>query len=170
MKVHPHTYFTFLVFVFFAFVIWEARDWPLQARLYPWVIGIPMLALAAFHIFTEFRDGNRDDDPAGAAPDDTVGATPADFQFTKGIDPVVARSRTINIFLWIFGFLAGLWLAGFAVTVPLFTFLYLKVWSSEGWILSLVLSGAAWLVYWGLFDRILHLPFPDGMIFTWLGL
>ena len=34
-----------LVFVF-GFAVYEARGWQLYARLLPWVLGFPMLALA----------------------------------------------------------------------------------------------------------------------------
>jgi len=49
-------------------------------------------------------------------------------------------------------------------------FLYLKVQSGEKWILSLFLTGAGWLIFWALFERLLRLPFPDGQIIVWLGL
>ena len=59
MKVRPQTIFSFLVLVFFAFFIWEARDWPVKAQLYPWVVGIPMLALAIFHFVIDLRGGQQ---------------------------------------------------------------------------------------------------------------
>jgi hypothetical protein len=52
--------------------------------------------------------------------------------------------------------------------VPLVVFLYLKVQSKERWPLSIALSAGAWLFFYGLFDRLLHLPFPDGVLIAWL--
>lgn len=161
MKVRPQTIFSFLVLVFFVLVLWGGKDWPVKAQLYPWVVGVPMVLLAAFNLFMDLKGGNQKS---------ALETTPADFQFTKGIDPVLARWRTVNIFAWILGFVLGIWLVGFFVTVPLFFFLYLKVQSREGWTLSLVLTGAAWFMSWGLFDQLLHLPLPEGQIFFWLGL
>jgi len=161
VKVRPQTIFSFLVLVFFVLVLWGAKDWPVKAQLYPWVVGVPMVLLAAFNLFMDLKGGNQKS---------ALETTPADFQFTKGIDPVLARWRTVNIFAWILGFVLGIWLVGFFVTVPLFFFLYLKVQSREGWTLSLVLTGAAWFMSWGLFDQLLHLPLPEGQIFFWLGL
>jgi len=40
----------------------------------------------------------------------------------------------------------------------------------EGWGLSVLLTSAGWFLYWGLFDQILHLPFPEGKVFFWMGL
>jgi hypothetical protein len=95
--------------------------------------------------------------------------TPMDFQFTQGVDPALARRRTFNIFGWILGFFLAIWLIGFAITVPLLVFTYLKIQSAENWRISIILSAVAWLIFYGLFVRTLHLPFPEGLIFTWLG-
>jgi hypothetical protein len=96
-------------------------------------------------------------------------ATPVDFQFSQTVEPEVARRRTINIFSWFFGFFFGIWLLGFAITIPLMVFTYLKIQSNEKWWLSLTLTAIAWVSFWGLFIKLLNLPFPDGAIFTWLG-
>lgn len=160
MKLTPRTGFSLLVLVFFGYLVWEAREWRLQARLYPWSIGIPMIVLALFQLFRELRGGTRDDGSEEA---------PADFQLTRTVDGAVAVKRTANILAWILGFLAGIWLAGFSVTVAAMTFCYLKVQSKEGWGMSLALTAAAWVIYWGLFERTLLLPFPEGAVFRWLG-
>jgi hypothetical protein len=34
---------------------------------------------------------------------------------------------------------------------------------------SIVMTGALWGVFYGLFDLLLHLPFPAGWLFAWLG-
>ncbi len=160
IKLKPQIVFDLLVLLFFAILVWEAREWKLQARLYPWAIGFPMLFLGAIHLGLDLK-GGRKKNPSGA--------TPVDIQFAKGIDPVLARWRAINIFLWIFGFITGVWLVGFSISIPVVIFLYLKMQAREGWALSVVLTGAGWLLYWGLFDRILHLPFPEGKVFFWMG-
>ena len=169
MRIRPQTVFSFLVLLFFAVVIWAAKDWPVKAQLYPWVIGIPMLVLAAFHLVTDLRS-SAGKNASPATPAEPSDSTPADIQFTREVDPVVARRRTVHIFSWIFGFLLACWLLGLSVTIPPFVFLYLKVKSGEGWTLFLVLTGAVWLLFWGLFDRLLRLPFPEGQLYLWLGL
>ena len=163
MKLKPQLLFDLAVIVFFAYFVFEARDWRPQARLYPWVVGIPMLVLAVFHLVWELKG-------AGNQPATQPSAAPVDFSFTRGIEPALARRRTLLIFSWILGFFAGIWLLGFKIAVPAFVFLYLKFQSREGWGLSLGLTAAAWLVFWGLFIKLLGLPFPEGAIISWLGL
>jgi hypothetical protein len=40
----------------------------------------------------------------------------------------------------------------------------------DGWIFSLVFTAIVWSLFYGLFDQLLHLPFPDGWLLTWFGL
>ena len=81
--------FTLVMLVFFAFFIWEAKDWRLQARLYPWAMGIPMLALGLVQLVLALK---------GIERKTASGDTPVDFQFSQGMDSSVARRRTFNIF------------------------------------------------------------------------
>lgn len=162
MRLTARTGFSILVLVFFCYLVWEAGEWRLQARLFPWAIGIPMIFLAILNIVQEVGGPKEE---AGTSQD-----TPTDFQFTQPLDMSVAVWRTVTILSWIVGFLAGIWLAGFSITVACMTFGFLKIQSKEGWLMSLILTASAWLVYYVVFERTLLLPFPDGKVFLWLGL
>ena len=155
--------FSFLVLVFFCYLVWEAGEWRLQARLYPWAIGIPMILLAVINIVQELRGPKEEGESAS-------NNAPADFQLTQTVDWAVAARRTANILSWIVGFMAGIWLIGFSITVAGMTFGYLKIQSKEGWPMSLILTAAAWLIYYVVFERTLLLPFPEGQVFRWLGI
>jgi hypothetical protein len=81
----------------------------------------------------------------------------------------VAR-RTAGILGWIAGYLAAIWLLGFALGGTLCTFLSLKVGSRERWPITLALTaGAAAFIYF-VFERGLNVPFPPGQLFVWLGM
>jgi hypothetical protein len=160
MKLRPQLILSVVVAIFFIVFAYQAKDWRLQARLYPWAIGIPMLVLAIVQVILDLK---------GVVAKETVNAAPVDMQLSERTDPALARRRTFNIFSWIIGYLLGVWLFGFGYCVPLIVFLYLKVQSRESWLLSGGLALIAWLFFYGLFDRLLHIPFPDGEIFTWLG-
>lgn len=160
MKIRPAAIFSFCALIFFIVFVYQAQDWRLQARLYPWAIGIPMIILAVIQVILDLK-GVRAKQPSDGAP--------VDFQFSTDVDPAVARRRTINIFAWILGFFVGIVLLGFTITIPLLVFSYLKFQSGESWLLSIILSVCAWLIFYGLFVRLLTLPFPEGLILTWLG-
>lgn len=155
--------FSFVVLIFFCYLVWEAGEWRLQARLYPWAIGIPMILLAVINIVQELRGPKEESESASSN-------APADFQLTQTVDWAVAVRRTANILTWIVGFMAGIWLIGFSITVAGMTFGYLKIQSKEGWPMSLILTASAWLIYYIVFERTLLLPFPEGQVFRWLGI
>jgi len=161
MKIRPQLLLGVLLVVFFAVFVYSAKDWRLQARLYPWAIGIPMLVLALAQVVLDLK---------GIGAKKSADSAPVDVRFAERADPVLARRRTINIFSWIIGYIVAIWLLGYFYSVPLLVFLYLKVQSRESWTLSIALTAVAWIFFWALFDRLLHLPFPDGALFTWLGM
>ena len=159
MKITPAAIFSFCALIFFIVFVYQAQDWRLQARLYPYAIGIPMVILAIIQVILDLKGVVRKQ----------TDAAPVDFQFSQNVDPVLAKKRTINIFAWILAFFVGIYLLGFAITIPLLVFTYLKFQSGEKWGISIILTVCAWLVFYGLFVKLLVLPFPDGKIFTWLG-
>jgi hypothetical protein len=159
LKIRPAAIFSFCALIFFIIFVYQAQEWRLQARLYPYAIGIPMVILAIIQVILDLKGVVRKQ----------TDAAPVDFQFSQNIDPVLAKKRTINIFAWILGFFVGIYLLGFPITIPLLVFTYLKFQSGEKWGLSIILTVGAWLAFYGLFVKLLVLPFPDGKIFTWLG-
>ncbi len=88
-----------------------------------------------------------------------------DFQLTDTVEPALARKRTIAIIIWTVGFLVLILLVGFPLAVPIFVFAYLKIAGREPWTLTIALTAISWLSMEGLFTRLLHLPFPEGLIF-----
>ena len=133
----------------------------MQARLYPWAIGIPMLILALVQVILDLK---------GYKAKETSDGAPVDFQFTQTIEPAVARKRAVTMFSWLLGFFLLVWLLGFEYGIPLMVFGYLKFQSNESWVLSIILTVLAFVFFWLLFVKLLTLPFPQGLIFTWLGI
>ena len=132
-----------------------ASAWPWKAALFPLVIGIPLFCLAAAEaLWTLF----------GKAP--AEGGEAKDFQLSIGKDSL---RRTLGATGWILAFFAAIVLLGFPIAVPLFVFLYLRLQGREGWVVSIVMTAAIWGVFYGLFDLMLHLPFPAGWLFSWFG-
>ena len=161
MKIRPAAIFSFCSLVFFCVFVYQAHEWRMQARLYPWAIGIPMIILALIQTILDLK---------GVKAKQTSEGAPVDFQFQQDVDPALAKKRTTTMFTWFFGFFFGILLLGFPIAILLMMFTYLKIQSKEPWVLSIVLTVVAWVAFWGLFVKLLNLPFPDGLIQTWLGL
>ena len=141
-----------LVMLASGYGIWAASAWPWKAALFPLVIGVPLFAMAlAEALWVLF------------------GSTPAP---TEGVELAAeAPGRAVLVGgAWMLAFFAAILLLGFPIAVPLFVFLYLKLQGGEGWLMSVVITAAVWGVFYGLFDALLHLPFPSGLLLDWLGL
>jgi len=148
--------FAFLVVVFFAWSLWEAREWGFRARLFPWAIGFTGLAFAVMQL---------DLDITGLLRKGSIG-------LPKEVDNETAFvvRRTAGITGWILGFFLAIWLLGFSMAVPTATFLYLKVGAREKWLISIVLTLVAFASFYGLFIYSLSVPFPQGLLLGWLGM
>ena len=142
-----------------AYAISAALGWTFKAKLFPLTVSIPLMILAAAQLVME-----------------TLGKTEAaesaavDLEFSADVPPEVARRRVIGAFLWVAGFILLVYLLGFPLAVPIFMFSYLSTQSQVGLPLSLALTGVTWLFFYGLFQRLVHLSFEDGLIQTLLGL
>ena len=134
------------------YAVFAATAWPWKAALFPLAIGVPLFCLATtellWSLFGDAKTGVVEGDPE-----------------LEG-----AGRRMLAAAGWMVGFLVAIVLLGFPIAVPLFLLLYLRLQGGEGWILSIVITGITWAVFYGLFDALLHLPFPAGWLFSWLGL
>lgn len=163
MKLRPPALFSLVALIFFCVFVYTAQEWRMQARLYPWAIGIPMLILAVIQFVLDLK---------GVKAKESSDGTPMDFQFRgqKEMAPDVVRKRTITMFSWLFGFFFMIYLLGYVVAIPLMVFTYLKFQSNESWVLSTTLTVIAFIFFYSLFVKLLNLPFPDGAVQTMLGL
>jgi hypothetical protein len=142
------------VMIVSGYAVFAATAWPWKAALFPLVIGIPLFCLATTEFLWTLLGA-----PPQAAANEVELSTDA-----------VARRRVLQVAGWMLAFFAAIALLGFPIAVPLFVFLYLRLQGGEGWIMSIVITVATSAVFYGLFDALLHLPFPSGWLLDWLGL
>ena len=157
MRFQPRMFFTLFAVAVFSYVVFAARNWPLGARLLPWAIGIPLVVLSLVQLGVEFYRSSR-------TTDQGKDSYTADLQVDWEVDTVVVARKASSYFGWLVGLALAIWLTGFFLSVPLFTFLYLKLQAREGWILSLVLTAAILIFLIGLFDQILHVAWPQPLL------
>lgn len=136
------------------YALYASWNWPFRTALFPRVIAVPILLLALVELFLSVwsSQGERQ----GHA---------VDFQLADNVEPALARKRTAAIIVWMLGFLGVILVLGFPLAVPIFVFLYLKIAGGEKWTLAIVLTLLSWGLMEGLFDRFLHLPFAEGLLF-----
>ena len=66
MKVRPQAIFKLILLIFFIVFVYHAQEWPLEARVYPWAIGIPMIILGIIQFILDAKGVER------KQPDDAV--------------------------------------------------------------------------------------------------
>jgi hypothetical protein len=144
--------FTILLMVVIGVAVWDAQKWEIKARLFPWVIGIPLLGMLAVLLAVQLARHLRDADPSG-------GGLPTD---------AAARRRAYAIIGWLLGFLAAIWVLGFPVGGTLGTLVFLKFGAHEKWPISLAIS-AGTAIFFVLMINGLNTPFPRGTLFELVG-
>ena len=158
LRFQMRTVLTLFFIAVFAYVVFESKNMPEQARMYPYTIAIIALVLLAWQLLREIW-------PSQAAESRETGA---DVDFTEEEASPEGKKRTLELFIWVYGFGLALWLLGFFVAIPVMVFSYL-VRHREGRIVTIAMPAVAGGATWGLFNNLLHLPFPPGVIFELLG-
>ena len=143
--------FTAVIVTVLAAALWQSKGFGLRAGLFPWAIGIPILALAIVLLVAQLA--GRDRVPAHEPSD---------------IAPREAARRTTVILGWIVAYLAAIWLLGFLVGGTLCTFLAL-IGSRERWPVVVGETAIVGALVYVVFVGALHVPFPPGQLFAWLG-
>jgi hypothetical protein len=146
--------FTIFVAVVLALALLQSRTFGFRAGLFPWVIGIPTLLLSLVQLV---KDTMGREKPKAAL---------AAWEIAVEVAPEVARQRTISILIWTVGFFLAIWLLGFSNSILVSMILYLKLAGKEKWPMTIAVSFFTWLFVYGLFERTLSIPFPDGLLIT----
>jgi putative tricarboxylic transport membrane protein len=154
LRFGPATLFTAGIAILLALALWQSRDFGFRAGLFPWVIGIPTLVLALAQLGKDMIGREK---PKAAA---------AAWEVAADVAPEVASRRTVSIIIWTVGFFIAIWLLGFSYSIPVSMILYLKLAGKEKWPMTLAVTFFTWLFIYGLFERALSIPFPDGVLFT----
>jgi putative tricarboxylic transport membrane protein len=152
----PHFGILFLgvIIALQAGALWESTDFDFHSGLFPWTLGAVLMLLALFQLGTELlglKKRGRETDAS---------------QLPAELTQAQVYSRTAKICAWNIGYCVAVWLFGFSLSIALITFLYLKLDARENWGLSVILTSAAWIFFYGLFDYLLHIPFPPGLLLS----
>jgi len=154
MQFGPAVWFTGVTIILLTLALWNSRNFGFRAGLFPWAIGTPTLLLA-------FGQLGRDLYGRKKKKESDIPALPE-----SEVAPEDARRRTISIVLWTIGFFLVIWFLGFSYAVPLTMFLYLKFSADESWLMTGLVTFFTWLFYWSLFEYLLNVPFPEGLLIS----
>lgn len=154
MGLSAKAWFTIVTIVLLALALWQSRNFGFRAGLFPWAIGIPTFLLALAQLWRDF---------SGKKKKKTV--EHEEIQEVE-VTPEEARQRTLSIVFWTVGFFLAIWFIGFSYAVPLMLFAYLFLAAKEKWPIIIGVTFFTWLFYWGLFEKLLNVPFPEGLLIS----
>jgi hypothetical protein len=128
--------------------LWLARDWPIRASIGILVLGSIGVVLAIWQFISETCSKE------GAAERSALEAPVARSEATWG---------NAEIWLWIIGFYVLIVTIGFMLAVPLFVLSYTRFYGAR-WRLALGLAVVAWGFVYGVFEKLLHVPWPTPLL------
>lgn len=132
--------FSLIVLAVFAYAAYEINTgFTTRSRLFANALIVPALLLGLLQVVREIRR---------AVPL----AVPAEATFTR------------SALAWAALFFLLMWALGLVITIPVFALVYLRLAAGEAWPKAAAYALVSWLFVQLLFDRLLHVPLPGGVI------
>ena len=140
--------FTVVIGLVLLWALQVAHGWDeLRASIIVFFLGGIGVCLAALQLVMDLRSGRNGTGAPGIHMD------------APSVQPG-SRWGNVEIWAWILGFYAAIRIIGFPPAVPLFVFAYARTYGA-GWLLSCLLAALAWVFVYGVFEHILHVPWPE---------
>lgn len=163
MKLAATSAITFAFLLFFIITVALAQGWPFVARLFPWTIGIAGIILGVIQLYRDLT---------GWWPENEGGAS--GLQVDEVVENRLPLSVEVRRAGVLFGMLAGIalavWSLGFSVAMPAFVLAYMRFEGRESWPIVLLMTGITILFVTVFFEQFLEIPWPEGVIWHWLGI
>jgi TctA family transporter len=176
-NLNPDTWFSIIIFLFFAATFVFASAWEFGARLVPSIISIAGLiftgSILALRMFTAPLRGvatpqtGGHSNPASAGDAFNVSSEEVHFDIQADYgDMTVAEifKRAGNYFSWLLAFLAAAYVVGLLPSMFLFLVGYMHFQAKESWKTTLMIAVPMWIASYGLFHKVLVVPWPQSIL------
>jgi hypothetical protein len=144
--------FTSFIGVVILAALFVAKDWPIRASIVVLLLGSIGVVLTAIQLILDFK----------AAREEV--ATISRPTFEVAALEHQGRWGSLEIWAWLWGIFFGIHLIGMPTALPLFVFLYTKLYGG-GWTTAVIFAAGTWGFLYGVFEQVLHVPWPK----PWLG-
>ena len=144
--------FTSFVGLVMLAALFVAKDWPIRASIIIFLLGGVGVVLDLIQLRIDFR--------AMRAKEAKV------LRPTFEVEALQHQGRwgSLEIWAWLWGLFFAVHLIGFPIALPLFVFLYIKSYGGS-WVTAILLTVITWGFLYGIYDYLLHVPWPK----PWLG-
>lgn len=154
MRFRPTDFFTLFVGVVILGAIIVAWDWPLRASIIVLVLGSVGFVMVMVQLILDVR-GNQGNTEAAELAFEIPSFVPD--------DPITQRNGVLEIWGWLIALLLAVFLIGLPLSLALFVFLYTKLYGG-GWAVSLGMASAIAAFEYGVYDRIMHVYWPEALL------
>ena len=145
-------FFTSFIGLIIVAALFISLDWPVRASIVILLLGSIGIVLTTIQLIFDFKV-MRGDNRKAARP-------------TFEVEALEHQGRwgSLEIWAWLWGLFLAIHLIGMPIALPLFVFLYTKLYGGS-WTAALILAGGTWGFLYGVFEQLLHVPWPK----PWLG-
>jgi hypothetical protein len=133
--------------------LFVAKDWPIRASIVILLLGSIGVVLVLVQLVLDLK-ALRGEGPQPERP--TYEVTALEHQ---------GRWGSLEIWAWLWGLFAAIHLIGFPIALPLFVFLYAKIYGAR-WATACILTAGTWGFLYGVFEQVLHVPWPKALLQT----
>ncbi len=165
-KLDPSFWLSLFFVVVIAVWVVTAAGLDRDTRLFPWIIGIPALALALRQLAADWQGTRAKSESGEQEPYPGV----LDIAVDRSVPPEEIFRHTVRTAYWIVAFASGIWFLGFLISIPLFIFFYLISEAKAPKLPAFLVAGFTFLFVWALFDQMMHLAWPESALSSLLGI
>ena len=145
--------FTLLILLLLSWAVYIAKDWPLRASIIILVLGSVGIVLSLVQLISDLISKTASAEESEGIAFDAPALKPE------------GRWGNLEIWGWILGLYVAIHVIGFPAAVPLFVLAYAKVYGA-GWGVSLILAALGGGFLYGIFERLLHVPWPAPLLWS----
>jgi TctA family transporter len=150
---------TFALFIYF---IGASRQWPLSAALLPRVVSGAGLLFLTGYLFQRISQANGKVSAAGRILD--IGFRDSDLSAQE------MSRRILRVVGSLAALLAGVWLLGFHVTIPLYLLVYCTVFGGMRWWSALMVAAGFEIFIVGVYDLLVHVVWNEPLLLKLAGI
>jgi len=140
-------FFTAFIGLVIIAALFVARDWPIRASIIILLLGGVGVILTGIQLAMDFKAMR------------TEGSKVTRPTFEVQAIEHQGRWGSLEIWAWLWGLFFAIHLIGFPIALPLFVFLYVKLYGGA-WLTTIILTAVTWGFLYGIYDYLLSVPWP----------
>jgi hypothetical protein len=131
--------------------LFVAREWPVRASIIILLLGGIGVILTGIQLAMDYK----------AMRTEKSQITRLTFE-VQAIEHQ-GRWGSLEIWAWLWGLFFAIHLIGFPIALPLFVFLYVKLYGGA-WLTTIILTAVTWGFLYGIYEYVLSVPWPKPLL------